>query len=260
VRESLYGRHAVQEALKARRRQFFRLLIAESVRESEVVREVLELAQSLRVPVQRVPRRELDWVGEINHQGMLLEASGYPYASVDDLFAAAQRQQLPALLLVVDLVQDPQNLGSLLRSADAAGAHGAIIQERRAAGVTPAAVHASAGAAEHLHVALVTNLADTISQLRERDVWIAGLESVPGARPYSEADLTAPIALVVGSEGEGLRRLVRERCDYLLHLPMLGHVSSLNAAVAGSVVLYEAQRQRAAARAQSRLTPPTTGV
>lgn len=127
-----------------------------------------------------------------------------------------------------------------------------IIQDRRATGVTPTAVHASAGAAEHIRVAQVTNLVDTIATLKARDVWIAGLEAMRGALLYAEADMTVALGLVVGSEGEGLRRLVRERCDYLIQLPMYGHVASLNAAVAGSVVLYEARRQRAAQASSSR--------
>ena len=244
--ETLLGRHAVHEALQAQRRRFFRLLVADSVHEVDIVREILALAEALQVPVERVPRRNLDWLGAANHQGMMLEASDYPYVNVEEILDAAESAGGPPLLLLVDLFQDPQNLGSLLRSADAVGAHGVIIQHRRATGVTPAAVHASAGAAEHMRVAQVTNLVDTIATLKAHEVWIVGMEAVWGARLYTEADLTVALGLVVGSEGEGLRRLVRERCDYLIRLPMSGHVASLNAAVAGSVVLYEARRQRAA--------------
>jgi len=251
VRETLFGRHAVYEALRAGRRRLYRLLLADSVHEVDIVREILALAAAKSLPVERVPRRNLDWLGEINHQGVVLEASDYLYVPLADLLAAAEGESAPPLLLLIDLVQDPQNLGSLLRSADAAGAHGVIIQHRRAAGVTPAVVHASAGAAEHVRVAQVTNLAETIEALKGRGIWVVGLEHVRGARLYTEADLTVALGLVVGSEGEGLRRLVRERCDYLIELPMLGRVNSLNAAVAGAVVLYEARRQRAAQAASA---------
>jgi 23S rRNA (guanosine2251-2'-O)-methyltransferase len=144
-------------------------------------------------------------------------------------------------------LKDPQNLGSLLRTAEAVGLHGAIIQRRRAVGVTPAVVNTSSGAVEHVPVAQVTNLSNTIRDLKASDVWVAGLESARGAKRYDQADLSGPLAIVVGSEGSGLRRLVKERCDFLIELPMRGRVTSLNASVAGSIALYEAWRQRQAA-------------
>jgi 23S rRNA (guanosine2251-2'-O)-methyltransferase len=156
----------------------------------------------------------------------------------------AVTQEEPPLILLLDLVQDVRNLGSLLRTAEAAGAHGVVIQERRAAGITPDAVNVSSGAVEHLLVAQVTNLARTIDRLKDTEVWIAGLEDVYGAKPYTQADLTVPLGIVVGNEGEGLRRLTRERCDWLMSLPMRGSINSLNAAVAGSIALYETLRQR----------------
>jgi len=244
VRETLYGRNAIHESLRAGRRRFFRLTLADTVRATDVVGDILALAEAAGVDIERVPRRRLDWLGEVNHQGVTLEASEYPYVGIEDMLAAAQRSGAPPLLLLLDLLQDPQNLGSLLRTAEAVGVHGAVIQRRRAAGITPAVVHASAGAVEHLRVAQVTNLVETIAMLKGRQVWVVGLEATRGAQRYDQADLTGPLALVVGSEGKGLRRLVRERCDFLVELPMLGRVSSLNAAVAGSVVLYEAWRQR----------------
>lgn len=246
MRETLYGRNAVYESLRAGRRQFYRLLIAETVRVVDVVADILRLAEAVDVPVERVPRRHLDWLGDANHQGVVLEASEYPYTDLDEILAEAQRRGDPPFLLLLDLVQDPQNLGSLLRTAEAVGVHGAVIQRRRAAGITPAVVHTSAGAVEHLRVAQVTNLPDAISRLKARDVWVVGLENVRGAQRYDQADLSGPLALVVGSEGEGLRRLVQDRCDLMVYLPMAGEVTSLNAAVAGSVVLYEAWRQRVA--------------
>jgi 23S rRNA (guanosine2251-2'-O)-methyltransferase len=153
-------------------------------------------------------------------------------------------QSSPALFLLLDLLQDPQNVGSLLRTAEAVGVHGVVIPRRRAVGVTPAVVSASAGAVEHLRVAQVTNLARTIDELKRRDIWVAGLDTGADAGLLDQADLRGPLALVVGSEGYGLRRLVREKCDFSVRLPMRGRVASLNAAVAGSVALYEVDRQR----------------
>lgn len=248
MRETLYGRNAVFEALRAGRRKFFRLRLADTVRAAGVINDILGLAQDLGVSVEEVPRRHLDYLGEgINHQGVTLDASEYPYASVDEILTYAQERGEAPLLVLLDLLKDPQNLGSLLRTAEAVGVHGAIIQRRRAVGVTPAVVNTSAGAVEHLRVAQVTNLVYTMADLKERDVWIAGLEAVRGAERYDQADLTGGLGLVVGSEGKGLRRLVGERCDFLVELPMQGRISSLNASVAGSIVLYEAWRQRSAA-------------
>ena len=244
MRETLYGRQGVREALRAGRREAYQLLLADTVREVDIIAEIVTIAADRRIPVQRVDRRRLDTLGDINHQGVVLESSEYPYVDVGRMLADAERQKVAPFLLLLDLLQDPQNLGSLLRTADAVGVHGMVLQRRRAAGVTPAVVSASAGAVEHLLVAQVTNLVDTMGLLKECDVWVAGLERSRAAVRYDRADLTGGLALVVGSEGQGLRRLVRERCDFLVELPMHGQVASLNAAVAGSVVLYEAQRQR----------------
>ena len=254
MREILYGHNAVCESLRAGRRKPYKLMLAEGVQQTDVVGQIVFLAEQAGVPVSRTERRYLDHLGNVHHQGVALETSEYPYSSLDDILVAAQSSphrygtdsagDSAPLLLLLDLLQDPQNVGSLLRTAEAVGVHGVVIQRRRAVGITPAVVHTSAGAVEHLPVAQVTNLVDAIGRLKAYDVWVAGLESVRGAQRYDQADLSGPLALVVGSEGQGLRRLVRERCDFLLQLPMLGRVTSLNAAVAGSVVLYEARRQR----------------
>ncbi|MCK4451220.1 MAG: 23S rRNA (guanosine(2251)-2'-O)-methyltransferase RlmB [Anaerolineae bacterium] len=244
MRESLYGRNAVCESLRAGRRKPHRLLLAEGVRQTGIVGQIVFLAEQAGVPVSRAERRYLDRLGNVHHQGVVLETSEYPYSSFDEILAVAQSRDKAALLLLLDLLQDPQNVGSLLRTAEAVGVHGVVIQRRRAVGITRAVVHASAGAVEHLRVAQVTNLVNAIGRLKAHDVWVTGLEAVHGALRYDQADLSGPLALVVGSEGEGLRRLVREHCDFLLQLPMLGRVTSLNAAVAGSIVLYEAWRQR----------------
>jgi 23S rRNA (guanosine2251-2'-O)-methyltransferase len=172
------------------------------------------------------------------------EASDYPYASVEQMLALASERDEPPWLLLLDCLQDPQNLGTLLRTAEVLGVHGIVLPERRAVQVTPAVVSASSGASEHLLIARVTNLVRAMNALKQQDVWIAGLEDMPEATPPWQADLRGPMAVVVGSEGRGIRRLVRETCDLSICLPMRGQVNSLNAAVAGSVALYEIARQR----------------
>ncbi len=245
-REVLYGRHAVHESLRAGRRRPHKLTLAEGVRQTDVIGQIVFLAKQIGVPVERTERRNLDRLGNVHHQGVMLETSEYPYSTLDDILALAQSREEAPLLLLLDLLKDPRNAGSLLRTAEAVGVHGVVIQRRRGVGITPTVVQASAGAVEHLLVAQVTNLVDAIGKLKAYDVWVAGLETAPGAQWYDQADLSGPLAIVVGSEGEGLRRLVRERCDFLLRLPMLGRVTSLNASIAGSVVLYEALRRRRA--------------
>jgi 23S rRNA (guanosine2251-2'-O)-methyltransferase len=243
--ELLYGRNAVREALRARRRSPRRLIVSSGAQEAGTLGEVVRLAESLGVDVERVERQQLDKrLRDANHQGVALEASPYPYAEIDDCLALAEQRAEPAFLLLLDHLQDPQNVGTLLRSAEAVGIHGVVMPGRRAAEVTPAVVNASAGAVEHLNVAVVSNLAQAIAEIQRAGVWVAGLEDDPAAQFYDEADLDMPLALVVGAEGPGLARLTRERCDFLLRLPMRGQIASLNAAVAGSIVLYQAARAR----------------
>ncbi len=245
MREILYGRQPVRETLRARRRQVFRLLLADGVKTTGIVGQILGLANDARLPVQVVDRQALDKLGgEANHQGLAAEVSGYPYVDLVTVLDIARQSGEPPFLLLLDHVQDPQNLGSLLRTAEACGVHGVVLPGRRAAGVTPAAVRASAGAAEHVRVAQIGNLVQTMERLRAEGVWLAGLEALPGAQLYTQTDLSGPLGLVVGSEGQGLARLVRETCDFLIRLPMYGQVESLNVAVAGAIALYEARRQR----------------
>jgi 23S rRNA (guanosine2251-2'-O)-methyltransferase len=246
MREILFGRQPVRETLRAGRRQVFKLLLAQGVKPLGIVGQILTLAERANVPVQAVDRRELDKLGgEVNHQGLAAEVSSYPYADLTALLETIRQTNESPFLLLLDHVRDPQNLGSLLRTCEAVGIHGVVIPGRRAAGVTPAAVRASAGAAEHVRVAQVTNLVQAMERLKAEGVWLAGLEATPTARLYTQADLSGPLGLVVGSEDQGLARLVRERCDYLIRLPMHGQVESLNAAIAGAIALYEARRQRA---------------
>jgi 23S rRNA (guanosine2251-2'-O)-methyltransferase len=240
--EWLYGRNAVMEALRARRRSLRRLVVASGAREAGL-RGLIEEADRANLTPAEQPREQLDrLVQGANHQGVLLEVGPYPYADPDDLLAV-ERDSGP-LYLLLDQLQDPQNVGTLLRSAEAIGVTGVLIPEHRAATITPAVANASAGATEWLQIARVTNLTRTIGQLKERGVWVAGLEGVPEAKPINDADLRGGLAIVVGSEGGGISRLVRESCDFLIRLPMRGQIGSLNAAVAGSLALYAADRQR----------------
>ncbi len=238
----LYGRHAILEALRAGQ-QVEEILIAMGVHARGALDELMALAKSENVPVRGVARGELDRVAR-NHQGVIARIGEYRYAEIKDLLAVARERGEPAFLLMLDSVQDPQNFGTLLRTAEAVGVHGIVIAERRAVGVTGAVVKSSAGAVNHLKIARVTNLARTIENLKRENVWIVGIENVPEAKDYTRMDYKMASALVLGSEGEGLSRLVREKCDFLVKLPMWGKVGSLNVAVAGSIILYAAKVQR----------------
>ncbi|NNJ13367.1 23S rRNA (guanosine(2251)-2'-O)-methyltransferase RlmB [Chloroflexales bacterium ZM16-3] len=243
--ELLYGRNAVRETLRARRRTMQRLVVSTGVQETGVIAEIVKLAEQASVPIQRVERQLLDkQLRDANHQGVMLEAEGYPYVELDDCMALATERGESPLLLLLDHLQDPQNIGTLLRTAEVVGIHGVAIPGRRAAEITPAVVNASSGATEHLNIVLVGNLAQTIATLQKQGVWVVGLEDDEQAQDLDAADLNMPLALVVGAEGAGLARLIRERCDFLVRLPMAGQIASLNASVAGSIALYNAWRQR----------------
>jgi len=243
MREIITGRNPVFEVFQARRRQVFRLLVASGVEEKGRLGEILSLAAKIKVAVERVPRQRLDNLGE-GHQGVAVEVSDYPFSALPDILERAQKNEEPLLILLLDMLQNPQNLGTLLRSGEAAGVHGVIIPFRRTASVTPAVVHASSGATEHMLIAQM-NLSQAIDNLKEAGAWIVGLEGGEGSRPIAEAPLDGPLALVVGNEGEGMRHLIRQKCDILARLPMHGHVDSLNAAVAGSIALYLSLQARA---------------
>lgn len=239
--EILYGRHAVLEALRAGRRPVRRVMLGQGVKQqADIVGEILAAARQLDCPVIEVGRPALDAAGGVNHQGVIAETGPYPYVGLEQMLTAPGAP----LCLVLDHLQDVQNLGTLLRTAEAMAVTGVILPDRRAAGVTPAVVNASAGAVEHLRIAQVTNLTHTLGQLKKAGFWIAGLDATADATPLARADLSGPLALVVGAEGAGLSRLVRDTCDWLVTIPMYGRVASLNAAVAGSVVLVAAQEAR----------------
>ena len=244
-RETLYGRQPVREALRAGRREIFRICMLRDPRPSPDLDEIRQWAARRGVPVRETDRGELERIADGgNHQGVAVEASAYPYAEFDALLAAPAEKRNPPLLLLLDHVEDPQNVGSLLRTAEAAGVSGVALPVDRAAAVTPAAVRASSGASEHLRICRVVNLVRAMNALKEQGVWLAGLEMAPEAKPLAETDLTGPIGLVVGSEGHGMGRLVRETCDHVVYIPMFGKVSSLNAGVAGGIALFEIRRQR----------------
>ncbi len=245
--EVLYGTNPVREALRAARRPCRRLVLAEGPRPAGSLAEIAGLARQHGCPVESAPREELFRLARSrDHQGVILEAAAYPYADFQEVVAAARAAGESALVLLLDRLQDPQNVGTLLRTAEAVGVQGVILPEREAVAVTPAVARASAGASEHLSIARVPNLVRAMGQLQEAGLWIWGLEEDPGAVPYTAVDWQRPLAVVVGSEGFGMRRLVRERCDGLARLPMRGRIGSLNAAVAGSVLLYEVWRSREA--------------
>jgi 23S rRNA (guanosine2251-2'-O)-methyltransferase len=242
MREPIFGRNPVYEALRANRRRFFRLLVSQGVQEKGRLNEILKLASARKVKVERVPREHLDRQAD-HHQGVLLEAGEYPYSSLLDILEAAGQREEPPFILILDTLQDPQNLGTLLRTAEAVGIHGVLLPLRRTATVTPAVVSASSGASEHLLIAQA-NLAQAIALLKEQNVWVVGLEGGMEASELEQVRLDGAIALVVGSEGEGMRQLVRDSCDILVKLPMKGKIESLNAAVAGSTVLYLVWQRR----------------
>lgn len=217
---------------------------ADRVRLGDLVR----LARERGAKVREAPRQKLDRLaGTDRHQGVVAVVADYRYREVEELLDAAAARGEPPLLVVLDGIEDPQNLGAIIRSAHALGAHGVVVARDRAAGVTAAAAKASAGAVEHCPVARVTNIAQTIELLKEKGVWTAASAADAPAEAAS-VDLTGPIALVVGSEGQGVRPLVRRACDHLLRIPMSGEIGSLNAAASAAILLYETQRQRRGAK------------
>lgn len=238
----IWGRYPVLEALRSRRR-VHRILVAQGPMDAALT-QVVDQARRVGVPIEPVARRRLDELARgANHQGVVALAAPRTYAELDDIFSRAASLDEPPLVLVLDAIQDVQNLGSLIRTAEAIGAHGVVIPEHRAAGLTPAVDKTSAGAVEFLPIVRVTNITRTLDDLKKRGLWCVGLDG-DAKTEYDQADLTGPIALVVGNEGKGISRLVREHCDVLVRIPMRGNVRSLNAAVAGSLALYEIWHQR----------------
>lgn len=239
--DTIIGKNPVLEALRSKR-DINKILIAEGSQRGQM-QQITELAKEANVIVQFVPKKKIDQLAEGNHQGVLAYVAAYQYAELDDLFDAAKKKGDEPFFLILDEIEDPHNLGSIMRTADAVGAHGIIIPKRRAVGLTSTVAKASTGAIEYIPVARVTNLARTIDELKERGVWIAGTDA-KGSVDYRKQDFTMPLGLVIGSEGRGMGRLIREKCDFLVHLPMAGKVTSLNASVAAALLMYEVYRRR----------------
>lgn len=240
-REYIIGKNPVIEALKSER-EVNKIWIAEGSQRGQM-NTITQLAKEQGVLVQFVPKKKIDQMAEGNHQGVIAQVAAYQYAELDDLFHQANEKNEQPFFLLLDEIEDPHNLGSILRTADAAGAHGIIIPKRRAVGLTYTVAKASTGAIEYIPVTRVTNLVRTIEELKERGVWIAGTDA-KGTDDYRNLDGNMPIALVIGSEGKGISRLIREKCDFLIRLPMKGKVTSLNASVAASLLMYEVFRKR----------------
>lgn len=240
----VFGVNPVLEVLRARPEQVETLFVSDGHLPRGAAAELLSRARDAGVRVQRVPRERLATLADGGvHQGIVAEVRSFIYAELDDLLARAAASERPPLLVTLDGIQDPQNLGAIIRSAHALGAHGVIIPKDRAASVTGAVARASAGAIEHCPVARVTNLSRALEELKGKGIWIAAADP-DGPESLYDAGLDGPLALVIGGEGPGVRRGVLEHCDFRLRIPLLGQVASLNASVAAAIFLYEVARQR----------------
>lgn len=237
----IIGKNPVIEALKSER-DINKILIAEGSQSGQM-QQVIGMAKEANVIVQFVPKKKIDQLADGNHQGVIAQVAAYEYAEIDDLFAAAEKKNEAPFFLLLDEIEDPHNLGSIMRTADASGAHGIIIPKRRAVGLTTTVAKLSTGAIEYIPVSRVTNMAQTIDELKDRGVWIAGTDA-SAKQDFRQIDGTLPLGLVIGSEGKGMGRLIRDKCDFLLSLPMVGHVTSLNASVAAALLMYEVHRKR----------------
>ncbi|GAB4273073.1 23S rRNA (guanosine(2251)-2'-O)-methyltransferase RlmB [Thermincola ferriacetica] len=235
----IYGRNPVIEALKAER-PINKILLQHGTTRAG---DILNLARQRKITVQEADKRSLDKLVQGNHQGVIALVAMKAYADIDDILKTAQEKGEDPFILLLDELEDPHNLGAIIRTADAVGIHGVVIPRRRAVGITPAVVKASAGAVEYVSVCRVTNLAQTIEYLKEKGCWVVGADAAAPQNLW-QADLQGPLALVIGSEGKGISRLVREKCDFLVRLPMQGKIGSLNASVAAAVLCYEVLRQR----------------
>ena len=243
--EWIYGRNPVVEVLQAERRTLSEVILPPAEKnEADEIAWIRQVARQMGLVVRTEDRRRLDQLTHGgHHQGVAIKTTGYPYVGFDEILRDVEEDE-NATVVVLDHLEDPQNIGSVLRSACAAGVTGVIIPEDRGAGVTPAAVRASAGASEYLKVARVVNLVRAMEALKKAGMWMTGLDWGDDARDYTAIDFRGRCGLVVGNEGHGIGRLVREKCDFIASLPMQGQVSSLNAAVAGGIALYEVLRQK----------------
>jgi 23S rRNA (guanosine2251-2'-O)-methyltransferase len=253
--EKIYGRKPVLEALRSGNRTVTRLYLLQGSRDA-ILDQIESHAKAKGIPINMETRHRLDTMaGNEHHQGVVALAEDFKYAELEDLLEQARQKNEPAFLVLLDEIEDPQNLGAIIRSADAAGAHGVVIPKHRAAEVNATVIKASAGAAEHLPSVKVTNLNETIRSLKEANVWVVGTDG-EAKKNFYEYDFRQPVAIIIGNEGTGLRRLVRENCDELVKIPMAGKMSSLNASVAAALVMFEAARQRKWGMALPSKDPP----
>ncbi len=242
VEGQLEGRNALQEALKAGR-TIDKVFVADGDTDKGLQRLAAQAKEAGAVIVP-VDRRKLDQMSTTHsHQGIIALAAAHSYYTIDDILEEAAARGEAPLIVICDELSDPHNLGAIMRSAECAGAHGIIIPKRRSVGLTATVAKASAGAVEYMKVARVTNINNAINELKEKGVWIYGT-AAEGSIPMYKADLTGPAAIVIGNEGDGMSQLVRKNCDVMVHIPMKGRISSLNASAAASILLYEAVRQR----------------
>lgn len=239
----IYGRNPLIEALEAGNTTIDKILIQDGLRHSQIG-YIRNLAKKKGVQYRFVDKRKLDTMAEgQNHQGVIAFIAAHKYAELSDIFAIAEERGESPFVVIADGITDPHNLGSIIRTANAAGAHGVIIPKNRSAALNATVSKVSAGAVEYTPVVRVTNLSQTMKQLQDKGLWIVGTD-LSATQTHSQCDLTGALAIVIGSEGEGMSRLVRENCDFLVKIPMIGRIESLNASVAAGVLLYEAVRQR----------------
>lgn len=243
MKETLLGKNSIREALRAGRRKFYNLVVSGRLEKSPSVNEIYSLARKHELHVERAMRKKMDDKAN-HHQGMMLEASPYPYEDIGDILAYANELGEDPFLIALDHIEDPHNLGAIIRTAEQVGAHGIILPNTRQTDVNSSVVRSSAGACEHMRVAKISNLVQTLNFLKKKGVWAVGVQHSEDSKQFHEADLKGPIVLVIGSEGPGMGKLVKETCDFLIEIPMRGKVDSLNASVASALVMYETWRAR----------------
>ncbi|MCP3033233.1 23S rRNA (guanosine(2251)-2'-O)-methyltransferase RlmB [Halobacillus sp. A1] len=239
--EWIIGKNPVLEAMRSGR-SINKVFVSDQL-QPQALRKIEQTAKEHGVLVQKAPKKKIDQLSDGNHQGVIAAVAAYEYSDIDDLFARAESKGEEPFFIILDEIEDPHNLGSILRTADASGAHGVIIPKRRSVGLTSTVAKTSTGAIEYIPVARVTNLSRTIDDLKERFVWVVGTDA-EGTEDYRQLDGKMAIALVIGSEGKGMSRLTKDKCDWTVSLPMAGQVTSLNASVAASLLMYEVYRKR----------------
>lgn len=238
--DMITGRNAVLEALKSDR-EIEKLIVAKGAEGS--IRKITGMAKDKKIPVQYREKAALDRIaGRNSHQGVIAQVSEYTYCTLDDILRRAEERGEDPFIMILDGLEDPHNLGAVMRTAECCGAHGIVIPKRRSAGITETVAKASAGAVEYMLCARVSNIGQAVDQLKERGMWVAACDM--GGKAYTEQDLTGSLAVVIGSEGTGISRLVREKCDFVVSIPMKGKITSLNASNAAAILMYEVVRQR----------------